>query len=196
MSDEKKIQVLDAALEVFLHYGFKRTTMGDIAQVAEMSRPAVYLVYSNKEEIYRAVVKREIERTLAASREWARECESLDEKLEAAFTTWVIEPYKVLQTTPDAKEFYEISLSFAADLIQEGLRMYGRVLGEIIETSPEVDETILKKMGLNLSDMALLLSRSTWKIYHSTASLKELEAVLASAVKVYGAVLAGKLPKR
>jgi AcrR family transcriptional regulator len=47
--------ILNAALCVFARYGFKRASMEDIAQEAGISRPALYLVYSNKGAIFNAL---------------------------------------------------------------------------------------------------------------------------------------------
>ena len=55
MSREK---IIDAATQVFLRYGYRRVTMGDLAQAAHMSRPALYVVFPSKEEIFTAVMAR------------------------------------------------------------------------------------------------------------------------------------------
>ena len=53
--DPKRARILDGAMKVFLAYGYSRVTMDDIARAAEMSRPALYLLFKNKAEIYRAI---------------------------------------------------------------------------------------------------------------------------------------------
>ena len=52
MGQEKDDQIIEAATSVFLRYGFRRTTMGDIAEAAGVSRPALYLRFCNKEHIF------------------------------------------------------------------------------------------------------------------------------------------------
>jgi AcrR family transcriptional regulator len=54
---EIRNRILEAALEKFSAYGFSRTSMADIAAAAEMSRPALYLHFRNKEEILRATLE-------------------------------------------------------------------------------------------------------------------------------------------
>ncbi len=54
VTDPKRIRILEGALQVFLAYGFARTTMDDIARAADMSRPALYLLFTNKTDIYRS----------------------------------------------------------------------------------------------------------------------------------------------
>ena len=53
MASDKKSRILAAARDVFIRYGYKRVTMGDIAKAAGMSRPALYLVFQCKPEIFK-----------------------------------------------------------------------------------------------------------------------------------------------
>lgn len=48
----KKEIVYEAAADVFAQYGFRRTTMNDIAEGAGISRPALYLMFDNKENLF------------------------------------------------------------------------------------------------------------------------------------------------
>jgi AcrR family transcriptional regulator len=68
--DPKRARILDGAMKVFLAYGFARTTMDDIARAADMSRPALYLLFRNKTDIYRAIalmlLSRSVEQAKAA----------------------------------------------------------------------------------------------------------------------------------
>jgi len=60
-SDElqgKRTRILDAAEHAFSAYGVARSAMADIASGADMSRPALYQHFANKEEIYAAVLER------------------------------------------------------------------------------------------------------------------------------------------
>ncbi|MBW2241079.1 MAG: TetR/AcrR family transcriptional regulator [Deltaproteobacteria bacterium] len=56
-SNSKRERIIDAALEKFSAYGYARTSMADIAEAAEMSRPALYLHFENKNEIFRAALE-------------------------------------------------------------------------------------------------------------------------------------------
>ncbi len=54
---EKRAAILQAAHNVMLRYGFSRVTMDDIAKECGISRPALYLFFKNKQEIYRATTR-------------------------------------------------------------------------------------------------------------------------------------------
>ncbi|KHQ49978.1 MULTISPECIES: TetR/AcrR family transcriptional regulator [Mameliella] len=53
----KQEAILTAALAVMCQYGYRRTSMGDIAQAAGMSRPALYQHFQGKEDIARRMVE-------------------------------------------------------------------------------------------------------------------------------------------
>lgn len=63
--------IINAAREVFAHYGFRKTTMDDIAQAARKGKSSLYHYFESKDDVFRAVVEkegnileREIERAL------------------------------------------------------------------------------------------------------------------------------------
>ncbi|WP_254442951.1 TetR/AcrR family transcriptional regulator [Ruegeria sp. HKCCA4633] len=49
--DSRQKAILNSAFQAFSTYGYRKTSMDDIARGAGMSRPAVYLHYKNKEAI-------------------------------------------------------------------------------------------------------------------------------------------------
>ena len=55
-------------MAVVLRYGFQRTTMDDVAKEAGISRPALYLLFKNKTEIYRALAESIMGQALDAAR--------------------------------------------------------------------------------------------------------------------------------
>jgi len=65
MDVAKRDKVLTAARDVFIRYGYKRVTMNDIAEAAGISRPALYLVFESKEEIFKSVYEHFVKQTLS-----------------------------------------------------------------------------------------------------------------------------------
>jgi len=56
---ERANRILDAALKLISHYGYDKTTVGEIAAEAGVSKGAIYLHWSSKEELFEALVWRE-----------------------------------------------------------------------------------------------------------------------------------------
>ncbi|MCV7192270.1 TetR/AcrR family transcriptional regulator [Mycolicibacterium brumae] len=55
-------QMLDAAVQVFSVNGYHETSMDAIAARAEISKPMLYLYYGSKEDLFGAVLDRELRR--------------------------------------------------------------------------------------------------------------------------------------
>lgn len=53
-STERRDAILQAATTVFLRYGFRKTSMDDVARAANLSRQGLYLHFANKEELFKA----------------------------------------------------------------------------------------------------------------------------------------------
>lgn len=58
--------MLDAAVEVFSRHGFHGSSMDDIAEVAMISKPMLYLYLGSKEELFAACIAREAQRFVTA----------------------------------------------------------------------------------------------------------------------------------
>ena len=74
LETDKQKEIAQAAFEVFVEHGFRKTSMQLIAVKAEMSRPALYLHFQSKEDVFRFLaigyltkVAADIDAVLAAS---------------------------------------------------------------------------------------------------------------------------------
>lgn len=82
----RRAALIEAARGVFLRYGFKKTSMDDLARAAQISRQGLYLHFATKEELFREVVALLVTSTReASSQALAREDRSAEERLFGAF---------------------------------------------------------------------------------------------------------------
>jgi AcrR family transcriptional regulator len=51
--------IVEVAREIFAHYGFRKTTMHEIANGVGKGKSSLYYYFSSKEEVYRAVIEKE-----------------------------------------------------------------------------------------------------------------------------------------
>jgi TetR/AcrR family acrAB operon transcriptional repressor len=58
-SDKTQDQILAAAVELIIRMGYDKTTMGDIAEEASLSRRTIYLYFKSKEELFEELLYRE-----------------------------------------------------------------------------------------------------------------------------------------
>ncbi len=85
----RKEQILDAALAVFVKLGYRKATMADVAQAAEISRQGIYLHFANKQQLLTAAVEHELERSLGAAREALSTAGNLADRLTDALDEWL-----------------------------------------------------------------------------------------------------------
>src|ERR1700709_2399568 len=56
--DIKREKILEAAYQRFLHYGYSKTTMNEIAGDLSMSKALLYYYFPDKSQLYIAVMRR------------------------------------------------------------------------------------------------------------------------------------------
>ncbi|WP_162708317.1 TetR/AcrR family transcriptional regulator [Rhizobium cremeum] len=121
-TDHKRTAALAAALATFITYGYKRTTMDDIARAAGLSRPALYLLYRNKADIFGACVEMKMEEM----REKVAGCfdgrRSVSEEVEAALIEGILRPHQEIAETPHGAEIFDVKHEFAGDLFLAWMR--------------------------------------------------------------------------
>jgi AcrR family transcriptional regulator len=87
--DSRPSELLDAALEIFVERGYAAARLEDMASKAGVSKGTLYLYYDNKEELFKAVVRRSISPLIAETREMIEHSEKDSEALLAQFLhTW------------------------------------------------------------------------------------------------------------
>jgi AcrR family transcriptional regulator len=138
MRSEKERHVIDAAYRVFFRYGYARTTMADLASAAGLSRPALYLVFPGKAEVFQAVVEWLSESLLAAIRESLKDDWPLEKKLLHTLELAIAQPYDAVKANPDAADLLSLNhevpaleasyaslQNYLADLLSDAVRQSG-----------------------------------------------------------------------
>ena len=59
-NEQREQRILDAALDLFVHYGYDKTTVSDIAHEAGVSKGAIYLHFESKDDLFEALLIREL----------------------------------------------------------------------------------------------------------------------------------------
>ena len=104
--------ILDAALEVFSAYGYRGSTVDQIAAKANMSKPNLLYYFRRKEDIYIAL----LERTLAGWLEPLKRLKSDGEPL-AEIAAYIREKLKMSRDNPKASRLFANELLHGAPAI-------------------------------------------------------------------------------
>ena len=87
--DGRREQVLGAALLTFARYGYKKTSMEDVARAADISRPGLYFLFESKQKLFREAVTQALDADVEAARRSLADPERpLPERLIEAFDRW------------------------------------------------------------------------------------------------------------
>ncbi len=195
MEDPKNLRVLQAAKAVFLRYGFRRVTMQDIASEAGISRPALYLIHPNKEEIFKAVARQIAEESLAAIRAGLPHHGTVEAQLRFAFEVWFVHTFQLMLASPDARDVIECAQGFARDTVLAISAAFETVVVDILRPLTKGRRAVLPA-----AEIAHLLAASAHGFKESVTTVEQLRSMIAGLLTLTLAALedapAGKKHKR
>jgi AcrR family transcriptional regulator len=155
--DPKRARILDGAMKVFLAYGYSRVTMDDIARAAEVSRPALYLVFKNKAEIYRALGTMLLEASAEAGRAALAADGPFSERMMAAIECALIAMMERIRNSPHGAEILDMKNSLAGDLAAVWRGALSQSFGAAIAAEASHNKVDLAARGLTADALADLL---------------------------------------
>ncbi len=135
VSEERRLQIVAAAIQVFVRKGYRKTTMPEIARQAGLSIGGVYWYFKSKDEIVQAILEDIFQKDLTALRLLLDEDSSAAERMKS-FVAAYIESYNSVSW------MNSIGLEFFGEaahdpnvqgFIQNYLARYRQVLVQLIE---------------------------------------------------------------
>ncbi len=135
--DQKREAVFKAAFDVFSQYGFRRTSMNDIAEAAGISRPALYLMFDNKEDLFRQLASHQQNLAIDEAVSVLSQHVPLSERFIGAILAYERIYYEPISQSPHGAEVMDINLSIASDLMTKG---HDRLVGHL---SAAIEEAVL-----------------------------------------------------
>ncbi|MDN2566996.1 TetR/AcrR family transcriptional regulator [Aquibium sp. A9E412] len=156
-ADPKRARILEGAVKVFLAYGYARTTMDDIARAAEVSRPALYVVFRNKTDIYRAIGATMMARTTTAAEAALAGGGGFAERLTAALDAAFFTTLAPFDESPHGDEILDMKNSLAGDLVTEWRDAMAAVFARAVAEEAARRGTDLAARGLSAAALADLL---------------------------------------
>ena len=104
-STQKRHQLLNAALDVFSHYGFNGASLDEIAQLADMHKSNIFYYYENKEALYVEVLTNVLQKWLAPLQTLEVELEPME-----ALTNYLMDKIEVSRTQPKASKLFALEI--------------------------------------------------------------------------------------
>ncbi|MDF3300366.1 TetR/AcrR family transcriptional regulator [Streptomyces tropicalis] len=144
----RRAVVLDAALTTFARFGYRKTSMEEVAQAAHISRPGLYFLFSSKEVLFRAAVTQALERDIAAVEHVLADTgHPLSERLVEAFDQWAGRYIGPLAR--DVAEVVEANPDLLGEMVETVPRRFEELVTDAIaaetgrEAAPAVARTVI-----------------------------------------------------
>ncbi|WP_399895150.1 TetR/AcrR family transcriptional regulator [Streptomyces sp. BBFR51] len=169
---DRRTTVLDSAMATFARFGYRKTSMEEVARAARISRPGLYFLFSSKETLFRAAVTQTLDRDLTAvERVLTDSGRPLAQRLVEAFDQWAGR-----YIGPLARDVVAV------------VEASPELLGEIVETAPRrfeelvTDAIAVEKGQESAGPAAQTMISVSIGLKHQTASrevyLERLEAAV------------------
>lgn len=185
----KEEKVLAAAESCFIRYGFRKTTMSDIASAAEISRPALYLMYNSKESIFRDVVGNIFDTMLLEIRDGMNRYQGPSEQLQVAFEVWCVRPFEIVQNAPDAADLLENSRQLSTEAWNRGIADFEALIAQVLGT---VQGDKHGPAGPSTARVAHLLASAVLGLKESAGSVAELRVMIQDLIDLVVSGLAAR----
>jgi len=166
--EDKKIKIIKAAIDTFGLYGYKKTSMQDVADKMDISRPALYQYYKNKEAVFIASVEHILKLGEQAADAGFNKSEDIFEGLLAGILDMDRVLFDPIFMTEKGKELLILSQSLAPKLMAD---FDAQFLAKIImqfDKAQAQQQIDLSTLGTNSTEVAQLLLLGIEGIKHNS----------------------------
>jgi AcrR family transcriptional regulator len=190
-AESRRAEILDAALQVFGQYGYRRTSMDDVAREADIAKGTIYLSFTSKEEVFQALSERLSQRMLAGAEAARRRPGTTADKLAAMHAAWFGTYADTISRSPHAAELLDAKHRLSGDLVADAASRYKRLVRDVLTDAAVAGELDLEPVGLTADTAAELLIASARGLESSAASPAAYRRYLDALVRVMVAGLSG-----
>ena len=159
-SDSRRTAILEAAFKAFALYGYRRTSMEEIARGTGLSRPSLYQHFRSKEEIFRALSEQVHEQSLAAAEAALQSDAPLASRLEDALVAKVGRLLTIVADSPHGAELLDESSRLCGDIVSRSIERFQAMLAAGVRAAVRSGELSLVSSGLSAPAAAELLRLS------------------------------------
>ncbi len=153
----KSQAILDAAERLFVRYGYRKSSMDDVAREAGIAKGTVYLYYAGKEALFRALLERTGANVLQASEAAAQASQPFEERLFGVLNAFYGYFYERFSESGHLQELGEIRGSLGQDLSEQLRQNHLQILIDLLGRADAAGEVGLGQRGLTPHDVAATL---------------------------------------
>ena len=176
-SDETRERILVAAVQRFSNFGYRRTSINDVAEEAGLARATVYLYWKSKEDLFVAGLERfhTYSRSLAESA--AAKKGSAAERIHGMVMAQYGASSDIVHGTASGHEVFQANLKLGSAFVEECLRHGEELLTDLLKRGIRNGEFDLRRSSASAADVAHIIvsfaQNSLLDRHHTPASYRE-----------------------
>jgi TetR/AcrR family transcriptional repressor of mexJK operon len=190
-------RILSAAFARFAQYGFRRTSMEDIAGEAGVSRAALYLQFRNKQEIFHSLAGQLHAQALTEAAGALAGPQPLAERLHAAVEAKSLRFVEIASGSPHGSELLDESSRLCGDVAAQSEERFRELVAGVLRQAARRGEIDLATVALGAAEAADLFVRTVSGLKGRGVTVETYRRRLAGLVRLFVAGLgAAARPRR
>ncbi|HSZ01256.1 MAG TPA: TetR/AcrR family transcriptional regulator [Terriglobales bacterium] len=132
-SEDTKEKILVAAIQRFSKFGYRRTSIDDIAEEAGLARATVYLYWKRKQDLFVAGLERFNSQSWILAETAAAKKGSAEERILATVMAQYGATSDIVHGTASGHELFQANLQLGRAVVEECLRHGEKLLNRLLE---------------------------------------------------------------
>ena len=184
-------QIADAALRLFARYGYKRSSMDDIAREAGLAKATLYLHFKGKDDVFRAMLQLLARRAQTRCREVMIMRAPFASRLAALLQAHYGQAYASFGTGEHLIELKAVMASIAGPELQAFDQSFVSFARQLFVEAEKAGEIRLARSGVGLDELiaSLMLAAAGAKM-GEPPSCETYAARLESIARIFAAAVA------
>jgi AcrR family transcriptional regulator len=174
LMEDKRVHIIHAAESQFIRFGFRKTTMEDIAKAAGIGKATLYYYFKNKEDIFAAMTEKVAQSAIQAIVEATQAVEdpraklrifgkSLAEIMKEKIDYYAAFHEEILELFPTVRKRHmkaqQHGFTVLQDILQEGFDQHVFNISDVKATTE-----LIKTLMISLTEQIMVEERrTTWK---------------------------------
>jgi AcrR family transcriptional regulator len=178
----RQTAILAAAVKVFFQFGYRKTSMEDVAAAAQVSRQTLYLQFHDKERLFRAALEYVTEQMLVSIKSLAANKKgTVEQKLMGVFEV-LCEDSLALSSQVNIAELVVVARSQMESIVS---RFEADVLSVIADILTQAGTAARwERHGIGAQELALHLLDTSAGVKSATGTLSDYKQRMALAIRI------------
>ncbi len=181
----KREAVYEAAATVFAQYGFRRTTMNDIAQAAGISRPALYLMFDNKENLFQGLASFRLDQAIEQALRVLAGGVDTNQRIIEALLVFERIFYEPIADSPHGAELMDISQSLASESMMKDIVRLHAALAKTLSDAEQAGEVNFENSPLKPKAFVELLFTGLNGVKKKASNTAEFRKMVKQLTEVF-----------